>query len=256
MPEYQFDPSAGQVVQIDPRASQGDVDPTLPTLEEKEGAIHQTMARGLASRARNDHGATAGEYQNLASEEALLELQGQISRETNPIKLEQMQAQAEALAAGLVGLASPNEPVQEGPTTAELKAEWHENYRNQNPGVDEALAYAGEVMGENMAEAFNGLIDSDDEEVRVSAIKTVQMLHKNPNQFVDAKESAGLTMEQCNEFASEYGQETATQLHTIANAVASGTVTSSQALQTVAKRPALLRAITELAASGRINIAL
>ena len=255
MPEYQFDPSAGQVVQIDPRASQGDVDPTLPTLEEKEGAIHQTMARGLASRARNDHGATAGEYQNLASEEALLELQGQISRETNPIKLEQMQAQAEALAAGLVG-ASPNEPVQEGPTTAELKAEWHENYRNQNPGVDEALAYAGEVMGENMAEAFNDLIDSDDEEVRVASIKTVQMLHQNPDQFVDAKESAGLTMEQCNEFASEYGQETATQLHTIANAVASGAVTSSQALQTVAKRPALLRAITELAASGRINIAL
>ena len=256
MPEFMYDPSAGQAVQVDPRASYGDVDPTAPSLEQKEENIHSTMARGLASRARNDHGSTAGEYVNLAAEEQLLDLQAEINRETNPIKIEQMQAKAEALAAGLIGAQPQPMSQPDAPTAAEDKAAWHENYKNQNPGVEEALAYAGEVMGDDLAGGFNQMIDSDDEEVRVASIKTVQMLHQNPERFTSAQESTGLTMEQCNEFATEYGQETANQLHTIANAVASGAVSSMQALQTVSKRPALLRAITELAASGRINIAL
>ena len=101
--EFQYDPASDVVRQIDSRRSMGDVDPSSPTIEMKEEAIHQVAVKGLASRARQDHGAAPGESSNIAAEQELLEIQAQLSRENDALKIEMIQQKCEALAGALVG---------------------------------------------------------------------------------------------------------------------------------------------------------
>ena len=111
-------------------------------------------------------------------------------------------------------------------------------------------------MGNDLAGDINDLIDSDDEEVRVNALRTVEQLHKNPEQFVSRTESSGIDAQLANEIAEEYGAELAEQIHILSNGVSSGAISSSQAIATAAKSPQLMQTVMTLAAQGRIQIAL
>ena len=70
-------------------------------------------------------------------------------------------------------LKAPGEPSQEE------EDQWFQEYRNTNPDIDEALEYAGSVMGEELAPAFNELIESDDEEARVGALGPFNIFGKS-----------------------------------------------------------------------------
>ena len=256
MPEFQYDPSTGSSHQVSRSGTQSGEQPNTPTIEEVEQRQLNTSVKNLSSRARNDNGAFPGETVNLQAEQQLLELQAELSRETNQIKIEQLLAQVETLAGQLVGEAP--EPIQKenAPTPQEAKDEWFQDYKNHNPEIEDALAYAGEVMGSDLAGDINDLIDSDDEEVRVNALRTVEQLHKNPEQFVARTESSGIGAQLTNEIAEEYGAELADQISVLSNGVARGVISSSQAIATASKSPQLMQTLMTLAAQGRIQIAL
>ena len=110
MPEFQYDPSTGSSHQVSRSGTQAGEQPNAPTIEEVEQRQLNTSVRNLSSRARNDNGAFPGETVNLQAEQQLLELQAELSRETNQIKIEQLLAQVESLAGQLVGEAP--EPIQ------------------------------------------------------------------------------------------------------------------------------------------------
>lgn len=254
--EYMWDPSQNAAVEVS-RGGREEVNPDAPTPEEIEGAIHNRMARGLTQRANNVSKASAGDTNMLAAETKLLELQAAISRETNPLKIEQMQAKAEALASGLVGgpmepLKAPIEPKQQS------KDDWMADYRNTNPGVEQDLAYAGEVFGSELAPAFQEMIDSDDEQTRVGAIRTIAHLRKSPASFVSAEESTGVSEDMERHIAASYGEATANAIAVLGNNLAQGLITSKQAISTASKDPVLLNALYTLASdpSNNFKIAL
>ena len=256
MPEFQYDPSTGSAHAVSRSGTQAGEQPNTPTIEEVEQRQLSTAVRGLSSRARNDHGGYVGDTTDLVAEQMLVELQAQLSQETNPLKIEQMQAECEALAAGLIGATPAPLEQQDAPTPQEAKDEWFQDYKNHNPEIEDALQYASEVMGNDLAGDINDLIDSDDEEVRVNALRTVEQLHKNPEQFVSRQESAGISGQLVNEIAEEYGAELANQVSVLGNGVARGVISSSEAIATAAKSPQLMQTLMTLAAQGRIQIAL
>ena len=257
--EIQYDPSTGSA-NIVQRGSNNQPDPELPTLEEVNQRQLNTAAKGLGQRAARAHQSSAGDTDKLQAESTLLELQRELSRESDPLKQRILLAKCESLAGGLVG--DPAEPmtvqenIDEVPTSTDDKDEWFAQYKDSNPGIDEALEYAGSVMGEELAPAINNLIESDDEEVRVGALRTVEHLHKNPQNFISAEESDGISEQLEAEIASEYGESLAHAVSVLGNGVASGTISSQEALRTASKDPVLLNTLYQLASSGRIRIAL
>lgn len=132
---------------------------------------------------------------------------------------------------------------QTEPTSLETKEEWVQSYRNSPPGIDAALANAAEVMGDDLGPAFNELLESESEEVRVGALRTVEHLHKNPQSFVAAADSEGVSEDTERMIASQYGEETAHAISVLGNGVASGTITSKQAIATASKNPVLLNVL-------------
>lgn len=254
--EIQYDPSTGSANIVQRGSNNQPVDPELPTLEEINQRQLNTAAKGLGQRAAKAHQASAGDTEKFDAETKLLEVQAAINREENALKRESLIAEAEKLAASLVGgtpepLKAPGEPSRE-----EAKDQWFQEYRNTNPDIDEALEYAGSVMGEELAPAFNELIESDDEEVRVGALRTVQHLRKDPNSFISAEDSTGISETTEAEIAQEYGTELAHAVSVLGNGVASGAISSQQAIATASKDPRLLNVLYQLASSGRIRIAL
>ena len=255
--EYQYDPEQGTALPVN-RGGRPDVNPDAITPEELEGAIHDRMARGLSNRAARTHKSSAGETNMLAAETKLLELQAQLSRETNPLKIEQMMAKCEALASGLVGGDVVPMEKESAPTKREEVEAWTEAYRNSNPSIDAALQNASEVMGDELLPEFNELLDSEDEEVRVAALRTVEHLHKSPDSFVAAADSTGVSEDTERHIASQYGEEMAHAISVLGNGVASGAITSKQALQTASKDSRMLSVLIQLASdpSNNFRIAL
>ena len=252
--EYIWDPSTNSASEV--TRGQNNVDPELPSLEEINQRQLNTAAKGLGQRAARAHQSSAGETDNLQAESTLLELQRELSNETDPLKQQIILSKCEALASGLVGgkpepLKAPGEPSQE-----EAKDEWFEQYKDTNPGIEDALNYASTVMGNDLIEPLNDLISSDDEEVRVGALRTVEHLHKNPQNFISAEESDGISEQLEAEIASEYGESLAHAVSVLGNGVASQTISSQDALRVASKDPNLLNVLYQLASSGRIRIAL
>ena len=100
MPEFQFDPSVGKAFAIDPRASkprdnvESEVSP-----EEIEQSRHDRMAQGLSNRANRQNVASAGDSHTYIQAEAqLLELQSQLSRETDFVQQRVLEEKVNALA--------------------------------------------------------------------------------------------------------------------------------------------------------------
>ena len=186
MPEFMYDPSVGKAVGVS--RGGGQEDPSLTSYEQREANTHQVMAQGLADRAANRNQSTAGETTNLATEQKLLDLQSELSRETNPIKIEQLQAQCVALAAGLVGDEVPqSEPEPAG-------EDFDQEMINNNPGVIADLQNAAEVLDGDLAAGYNDhILGHKDPVVKQNGYQLLSDLRQNPEMFGSRHEMTALT---------------------------------------------------------------
>lgn len=254
MPTYQFDPSIGEAVEVTNGGQQQEINPDSPTQQEVSRYRLDQTAQALADR--NSHTATLGNAVGPESQQLEIQLQ-QVQQQLyrgslNPLEEQQLIRQAEAIASQLAGVTAPyrTEPTTEEPEN------FDEAYRNSHPGVTEDLAFAAEIMGEELAGEFNTLISSEDELTKVAALETLHNLRESPQSFVSKEESTGINEFTQSEIASQFGEDMANDIATLGNAVAQGVISPSQAIATAAKDPALQQALFTLAQQGTIRIAL
>lgn len=254
MPTYQFNPEIGEAVEVSNNGQQQETNPDSPSTEEVSRFRLDQTAQGLANR--GSHTDTLGEASDIDSQQLEVQLQ-QVQQQLyrgnlNPLEEQQLIRQAEAIASQLAGGTAPKsaEPTSEEPEN------FDEAYRNANPGVDEDLKFAAQVMGEGLADEFNSLISSDDELTKVAALDTLHNLRESPESFIAKEQSTGVDDFTHSEIASQYGLEMANDIKTLGDAVANGVISPSQAIATAAQDPSLQAALFSLAANGTIRIAL
>ena len=254
MPEFMFDPAAGEAVEVS-RGGQQELQPEGPTPAELTRYRLSESAQGLASRQNNKH--ALGEATDLSEQEleiSLQQLQQKLYRGgLNPLEEQQCIQQAEYLAAELAGGTAPKSAE---PTPNEEPEDFNQAYKNANPGVDQDLAFAAEVMGTELATEFNSLISSDDELTRVAALDTLHNLRESPQSFISKEHSTGVDEFTRSSIAEQVGEELAKDIQTLGNAVAQGVISPSQAIATAAKDPSLQQALISCARAGLIKIAL
>ncbi len=252
--EFQYDPAVGHAVEIT-RGGQQELQPDEgPTPAELTRHRLSESAQGLANRQHNS--------QALGDEDGPLELslaidlqklQQQLYRGgLNPLEEQQLIRQAEAIAGQLAVGGGPfnNQDIETEPE------DFNQAYRNSNPGVDQDLAFAAEIMGEELAGEFNSLISSDDELTKVAALDTLHNLRESPESFIAKEQSTGIDEFTRSSIAEQVGEELANDIQTLGNAVAGGVISPAQAIATAAKDPSLQQALFSLAQQGIIKIAL
>lgn len=231
-----------------------------PTIEEVENRLVDNAARGLAQRAASVNKATAGDTDMLAAETKLLDLQKEITRETDPIKLEILQAKAEALASGLVG--GPVEPTssatkqpQKGPQEQSIE-DLTQDIRNSYGDADAILENAGSVLGAEKAAEYNELLESGDEGQTRAAMETLRHLRESPQNFTAATPGHVINDEAYRYAVETFSEPVAEQIRTLSAAVNEGHVSSAEAIATASRDPKLLAALLTGANAGMWTISL
>ena len=252
---YQWDPSINDAREVGSISQQQQDTTDAPSQEELTRHRVQQTAEGLADRSR--HTATPGDTQDLANEASLYQLQKELSvaHETgNHLRAMELEDKVTAMASALVGDVFPATRQEEEVAYSE---DFAEEYKNQNPDLDLDLAYAGEVMGSDLAESINEVItDNSDQLSQVAALEMVKQLRADPSHFISREESTGVSELLEAEIASEFGTDLAHAVSVLGNSVARNVITPQQAIRTAAQDPDLQNCIRSLVASGRLRIAL
>ena len=253
MPEYQFDPSTGTSSEV----SRGgeEVKPPAIGIEEINRARVRNTAKGLADR--QNHSSAAGDTADVNVEIQLQQTQQKIMRGdfNGPLEQQQLIQQAEGLAAQLVGAAEAPRLLENG-DEERAPENFDEEYLNNHPEVQADLQYASEVMSESLVGEFNTMISGSDELTKVGALDTIKHLRQNPQAFSSASDSTGVDEYTEKQIAAQYGEELAHAISVLGNGVASGVITTSQAIRTASSDPDLKNALFALAQQGIIRIAL
>ncbi len=254
MPEFYYDPAAGEAVEVS-RGGQQELQPEGPTPVELTRHRLSESAKGIANRQHTSQALGESESgDELQLEISLQQVQQQLYRGgLNPLEEQQLIQQAESIAAQLAG--SSSGPVNNQDIETEPES-FDQAYRNAHPGVDQDLAFAAEHMGEELAGEFNSLISSDDELTKTAALDTLHNLRESPQSFVSKEQSTGIDSFIRDSIAEMVGEELANDIQTLGNAVAGGIISPSQAIITASKDPSLQQALISCARQGLIKIAL
>ena len=256
MPEFQFDPSIGEAISIDPRASkhrdnvESEVSP-----EEIEQSRHDRMARGLSDRATRQHKSSAGDSHTYIQAEAqLLDLQSQFSRETNPIQQRVLEEKINALASALVekdpGL---TESALDDPDRETLE----EYLLGNDPTIQEDLAWAGENLPERFNQDFNKIVvDSNDEALQSTGYQFIKEMRNNPSHFTPRDQTEALTDVQITSMESMLGPETTHDIVVMSEMIRANKINTIDAMKLCAKSPRLMKGLRTAAEAGLINIAI
>lgn len=273
MPEYTFDPAAGEAVETRggqptntrPGSESAFVEEKgFGTHREYEEAQYDRTAAGLAQRAERERlqrGLTDQDvdegtysYERAQLEETLQVIQQKLHRSTSPVEQAKLAFEAEAVAAKLIGVRQ-----DEAPTSDQLSEDDFADAIRAELGddVNEILANAAEVLDSGTAEEFNQVLSSDDKQAQKLAFNTLKAVKSNPEAFHTSREGrVGMNNEQLSRLTESVGAEVANDLHTISHMMAAGKLSTAQALATVAKSPAHLRALRTGVDAGIFKIML
>ena len=262
MPEFQYDPSTGQGVEIT-RGGQSSADEGL-SLQQQADLDSQRSFRNTSSylAQKNTPSAGVGEDVSVAGLEAqLLDLQQQIYADNfnNSIEREAAIAKAEQLAAQAVG-ATSSQPYADEDKESDLgdPEALRQHVLDQFPNSKETLAQAAEILNDNdRIQALNANLDSGDEATVRATYAFTRELVARPNQFADASSApdGGFTEDTFNRCVEEVGQEQAEMIRTIGLAVTTGQISTAEALRTASGDPKLLQNMMLLSRMGIIKIA-
>jgi len=228
------------------------------SLDRHQAQSFANTAEHLAKRnsvSPEDVGAADSEVE-LRLQETLSQLRAHETGQANldPLKVLQLQAQAERLAAAAVGQEYRPQTQEQFNTEVEERESFEEYARNRYPNLDEELTNAGKVLSQQSAENLNELLRSDDDEVKSLTMNLVHQLKETPQYF--ASSHTPLTTENANNLVAEFGEDLGGEIITLSAAVANGVVTPAQALATASKSPRLVQGLITAAQRGLIRIAL
>ena len=224
----------------------------------QEHGLNQ-MAAGLGRRAQLQHDLTGITDEDLDSEnfdpqqakaESLLnEAIANASKATNPADRMRWSAEAEKLAAALVGHQHGKQIEalpEEGDTFEELN--------NAGEDVQGVLGYAGEAFSDATIAELNPILTGKDKVLAKDTFAFIKYHERNPEWFVDPAQMGEFDQAQIQEIAEQYGDITAKTLEITALALKEGQITPTEMLRTLMKRPDIKRNVVSMLKSGQIVI--
>ena len=210
----------------------------------------ENAAEGLQQRREYGYGMNG----NPALELQLSEVQQQLSRETDPIKAEALNAKATQLASQIVS-ADQNAPEKGSFKTEEeipdLGSQLRARYGDDT--VNETLAWAGETFNEETSNTINELFASG-HAATTSAYEAISYLKSNPSIVHNSPENHHIDEVTATNLIHEFGEH-GNNLVTINAAICNGIMTRGQAVEMVATNPALMKVAFAAAQRGLISFA-
>lgn len=257
MPEYQFDPSTGQSVEVT-RSLGSQPTEDVPSAQDfadiHSARSFENTARHLTQRQNNT--ADLGES-DPAGEIQLLEIQNKIANGqfSSPIEEQMLIQQAEALASKLVGGISKEETTKASSNQPDGLTDG-QKYAEERAAIDdelnEALVNASNILETEQIERVNDLLGDSDPEVVSLAADTITQVTPN---MVAASDAVGGEMDDSTySFISDIaGEEIANDAAVLTAAVASGQVSRADAIRTAMHSRPLMEAL--IAAAGNDELA-
>ena len=262
MPEFTYDPSAGEAVETTRGASGLSNEDQSPTIEEVEARQVQQFTQGMSRRARieqatagfTDEDVDSGSFDPIAAEvETMLnEAISKASKATTPAERANWNAKAEKYALALVGNQKKN-------NSLDVKKDWdrdgltaRQELENSSIDVAAALAHAGDSdMSDASIEAFNAQLNSKDKIEAMNAAKLLDDYRQNPQYFItEGYTSIPESVE--NEIVNEFGEHVGHVLATTSQALANGIATPADVFKLHAGDPAVQKAVKTLLKRGTI----
>lgn len=256
MPEFLFDPSIGEAISIDPHASkhrdnvESEVSP-----EEIEKARHDRMSRGLSDRATRQNISSAGDSHTYIQAEAqLLDLQSQLSRETDFVQQRVLKEKVNALAAALI---EKDPGITNFALDSDDRETIEEHLLGNDPTIQEDLAWAGENLPEHFNEDFNKIVvDSGDEALQSTEYQFIKEMRNNPSHFTPRNQTEPLTSVQIASMESMLGEETTHDIVVMSEMIRADKINTIVAMKLCCKSPRLMKGLRTAAEAGLINIAI
>ena len=264
MPEFMFDPSTGESVEITRGLGVSAPIANEPSLQElsdqRQESLFKQTARELTQRQNNN--ADLGES-DPAGEIELLEIQNKIAtgQFSSPIEEQMLIQQAEALAARLVGGVSDEAPTRTPSNTQQPDGLTDgQKYAEERAAVDdelnEALVTASTILEAEQIERVNDLLGDSDPEVVALAADTITQVTPSMVAASDAVGSAELAPVTHSFISQLAGDEVADDVATLTAAVATGQVSKAQALKTAMHSRPLMEAMLAAAADPSVPFTL
>ena len=262
MPEYTFDPSAGEAVETTRGASGLSNQDESPTIEEVESRQVQQFSQGMSRRAQlekatagfTDEDVDSGSFDPIAAEvETMLnEAISKASKATTPAERANWNAKAEKYAAALVGNQQKNNSLKVVKDFDRDHLTARQELENSSIDVAAALQFAGDSdMSDESIEAFNTQLNSKNKVEAMNAAKLLDDYRKNPEYF-KTEDYIPIPESVENEIVDEFGQEVAHILSTTSLALANGIAKPADVFKMYAGHPGVTKAVKTLLKRGTI----
>lgn len=262
MPEYTYDPAAGEAVETTRGASGLSTPDTSPTIEEVESRQVNQFASGMGRRARLDQALAAPTDEDIDSgnydprqaevETMLNEAIAMASKADNPSQRAMWEAKAEKYASALVGN-------QLKDNTLKVVKDWdkenlsaRQELENSSIDVAAALAFAGDSdMSDESIEAWNTQLQSKNKTEAKNAAVVLDAYRKNPD-FFTTEDFISIPESLEHEIVDQYGEHVAHVIATTSQALANGIAKPSDVIRMYSQDLAVQKAVMNLMKQGKI----
>ena len=262
MPEFTYDPAAGEAVETTRGASGLSNEDTSPTIEEVESRQVQQFSQGMNRRAQLEQALAAPTDEDIDSgsyhvgqadvEVKLQEAISKASKANNPAERATWNARAEQYAEALV-------KHQTGKNSLGVVKDFdrdglsaREELENSSIDVAAALAHAGESdMSDDSIAAFNTQLQSKNKVEAMNAAKLLDDYRKNPEYF-KTEDYLPIPESVENEIVNEFGEEVGHILSTTSLALANGIAKPADVFKMYAGHPGVTKAVKTLLKRGTI----
>ena len=252
MPEYTFDPSTGEGVEVGRGPQQ------QQTYEEVQEQHHQKAAQNYQRRHASEATPLTGDPE---LESRLVKLQSQLN-DPNLNYAERLQL--ESLAYQIAGRLSGGDEtdggeaiLNEAPTITDNSVEEYSRQLAEEGTHNEDLQFAAEHFDTEVSEAINTALDEATDPTQIqSAMGAISQIRKNPDWIGQGEEVTSISNTAYQEIAESFDAETADAIRIINENLVAGNISKGEAMKTAMKSPRVLNALLSAAQSGLITLAL
>ena len=262
MPEFQYDPAAGEATEVVRGASQPSEEPGTPTIEEVESRQVRQFAQGMSRRADlaqaiaapTDEDVDSGTYHSGQAdvEVKLQEAISKASKADNPSERAMWNSRAEQFAEALVKHQTGKNSLQVVKDFDVEGLSARKELENQSIDVAAALTHASESdMSDESIDAFNAQLNSKNKVEAMNAAKLLDDYRKNPEYF-KTEDYIPIPESVENDIVTEFGEEVAHILSTTSLALANGIAKPADVFKMYAGHPSVNKAVKTLLKRGTI----
>lgn len=219
--------------------------PTNENVDIEEIQSHQLdqRASNYAQRQQNTYTPQGGDFE-------LIELQGKLSRSTNPLEQIQLEQQIQSLAESLVG----HKPAPKAKSSYDAKTEVMNEFGEET--YNKTMQWASDSsMSDATVASINEVLQSDSEDAVVAFQGLQDLSGLSDEAFTSVDQVQSMSEDLVNHLSERFGQA-GEQLATLNAALANGHASSSDVLKLALTNPQLRNAAITAAREGLINIVL